>query len=91
MLESKFLVDAQQTCCFELEEYQYELNFTTMRQRNLRTGTDREVCRRPCFVSELDLKTGGLYALLFEFRVNVFGMFHLKDKADGEYDTNVVI
>jgi len=64
VVESRFLADAEQACYFEFEEYQYELDFVTMRQTNVRTGTKREVCRRPCFISELDLKTGGLYVLL---------------------------
>jgi len=72
VLESRFLADDQQAFCFENGEYQYELNFTTMRQLNHSTGTVREVCRRPCFVSALDLKTGSLYVLLFCFFVNAF-------------------
>ena len=65
VLESRFLTDAEQACCFEFEEFQYELNFTTMTQTNMKTKTKLEVCRRPCFLSELDLKTDGLYALFF--------------------------
>ena len=36
-----------------------------MKQTNLRTGYVREVCRRPCFVSQLDLMTGCVYVSLF--------------------------
>jgi len=64
VLESRFLADHQQTCCFEIGQYQYELNFGRMTQTNVKIGTKREVRRRPCFFSELDLKTGGLYVLL---------------------------
>jgi len=71
VLESRFLVDAEQTCCFESEDFQYELDFTTMTQKNIRTGTKREVCRRPYFVSALDLKNGGLYAAVFGFCIRV--------------------
>jgi len=42
-----------------------------MTQKNIRTGTKREVCRRPYFVSALDLKNGGLYAAVFGFCIRV--------------------
>jgi len=64
VLESRFLADRQRACCFETGQYQYKLNFLTMTQKNIKIGTKREVRRRPYFISELDVKTGGLYVLL---------------------------
>ena len=72
VLESRFLADRWLACCFEIGQYQYELDFVTMRQTNIRTGSKREVRRRPCFVLELDLETGGLYVLLLFLFVDVF-------------------
>jgi len=73
VLESRFLADARRPCCFELEGNQYELDFVSMTQTNMRTGYKREVCRRPIFVSELDLMTGGLYVIIaFLLLMNTF-------------------
>ena len=72
VLESRFLTDAEHACCFEVDKHRYELNFVKMTQMNVETEKKREVTRRPCFISELDLRTGGLYVLLFCFCVNVY-------------------
>jgi len=83
VLESRFLANAEVGCCFEVEEFQYELDFQTMTQTNLRTQTKRQVSRRPCFLSELDVRTGGLYVIFFYCSVELIqSVYHSGYKLD---------
>ncbi|NXL95214.1 PAR12 polymerase, partial [Alectura lathami] len=41
---------------FKAGKHEYELNFGTMSQKNLRYTTEREVCRRPKFVSQSEVE-----------------------------------
>ncbi|XP_041378353.1 protein mono-ADP-ribosyltransferase PARP11-like [Gigantopelta aegis] len=54
-LEMKYL-NGQTTYLFEREQHQYEVNFSKMRQTNLRTLKSRAVIRRPVFVSSDHVK-----------------------------------
>ncbi|XP_041378627.1 uncharacterized protein LOC121390775 [Gigantopelta aegis] len=54
-MELKYLND-QLSYFFEREQFQYKVDFPTMRQKNLQTLKMREVMRRPMFVSPDDVK-----------------------------------
>ncbi|XP_041057587.1 protein mono-ADP-ribosyltransferase PARP12-like isoform X2 [Carcharodon carcharias] len=55
-LEKAYLADSNGQVEFTAGRYQYVLNFKEMSQRNTRLGTQRDVRRRPKFVSEQDVE-----------------------------------
>ncbi|XP_067844147.1 protein mono-ADP-ribosyltransferase PARP12 [Heptranchias perlo] len=54
-LEKAYLADSNGKVEFSAGKHQYLLNFKEMCQKNLRVGTQREVRRRPKFISEQDV------------------------------------
>ena len=48
---------------FDTEDFSYRINFETMIQENLDTGKEREIRRRPEFVSRKDVRAGKVYVL----------------------------
>uniref|UniRef100_A0A8C3XR84 Poly [ADP-ribose] polymerase 12 n=1 Tax=Chelydra serpentina TaxID=8475 RepID=A0A8C3XR84_CHESE len=55
-LENVFLANPNDTLQFQAGSQQYEINFKEMIQKNIRYQTQREVRRRPKFVSSEDVK-----------------------------------
>ncbi|CAM4453961.1 protein mono-ADP-ribosyltransferase PARP12 [Lepidochelys kempii] len=55
-LEHAYLAKELPTLQFKAGRHEYELNFKAMNQRNLRYKTQREVCRRPKFISPQDVE-----------------------------------
>ncbi|XP_075795472.1 protein mono-ADP-ribosyltransferase PARP12 isoform X2 [Pelodiscus sinensis] len=55
-LENAYLAKGSPTLQFKAGRHEYELNFNAMKQRNLRFKTEREVCRRPKYVSPQDVE-----------------------------------
>ncbi|XP_073506587.1 protein mono-ADP-ribosyltransferase PARP12-like [Phyllobates terribilis] len=55
-LENVFLSDASTNIQFKAGKQNYVLSFREMTQRNTQHGTERQVCRRPRFVSAEDVK-----------------------------------
>ncbi|KAM7180413.1 protein mono-ADP-ribosyltransferase PARP12-like isoform 1-T1 [Macrochelys suwanniensis] len=55
-LEQAYLAKVSPTLQFKAGRHEYELNFKAMNQRNLRYKTEREVCRRPKFISPQDVE-----------------------------------
>nr|XP_023963553.1 protein mono-ADP-ribosyltransferase PARP12 [Chrysemys picta bellii] len=55
-LEHAYLAKVSPTLQFKAGRHEYELNFKAMNQRNLRYKTQREVCRRPKFLSPQDVE-----------------------------------
>ncbi|KAM4036583.1 protein mono-ADP-ribosyltransferase PARP12-like [Anomaloglossus baeobatrachus] len=55
-LENVFLSDASANIQFKAGKQSYVLSFREMLQRNTQFGTERQVCRRPRFVSAEDVK-----------------------------------
>ncbi|KAM7181141.1 protein mono-ADP-ribosyltransferase PARP12-like [Macrochelys suwanniensis] len=55
-LENVFLANPNDTLQFQAGSQQYEINFKEMIQKNVRYQTQREVRRRPKFVSSEDVK-----------------------------------
>ncbi|XP_033004142.1 zinc finger CCCH-type antiviral protein 1-like [Lacerta agilis] len=56
-LENLFLAVPEGSIPFKAGSQQYEISFKDMKQRNLKYQTEREVRRRPKFVSSEDVKT----------------------------------
>ncbi|XP_077786931.1 protein mono-ADP-ribosyltransferase PARP12-like isoform X2 [Podarcis muralis] len=56
-LENLFLAGPEGSVQFKAGSQQYEISFKDMKQRNLQYQTQREVRRRPKFVSSEDVKT----------------------------------
>ncbi|RXM37027.1 Poly [ADP-ribose] polymerase 12 [Acipenser ruthenus] len=55
-LEKAFLADGSGVLAFSVEQHQYIVNFKDMRQENCQYQTQREVRRRPRFVSAQDME-----------------------------------
>ncbi|XP_067392121.1 protein mono-ADP-ribosyltransferase PARP12-like [Emydura macquarii macquarii] len=55
-LEMAYLAKESPTLKFTAGRHEYELNFKAMNQRNLHYKTEREVCRRPKFISPQDVE-----------------------------------
>ncbi|NXQ87462.1 PAR12 polymerase, partial [Nyctibius grandis] len=55
-LEKAYIAKGSPTLNFKAGRHEYELNFGTMVQKNLRYTTEREVCRRPKFVSQTEVE-----------------------------------
>ncbi|XP_043374979.1 protein mono-ADP-ribosyltransferase PARP12-like isoform X2 [Dermochelys coriacea] len=55
-LEHAYLAKVPPTLQFKAGRHEYELNFKAMNQRNLHYKTQREVCRRPKFISPQDVE-----------------------------------
>ncbi|XP_074863598.1 protein mono-ADP-ribosyltransferase PARP12-like [Carettochelys insculpta] len=55
-LENAYLAKGSPILQFKAGRHEYELDFKAMNQRNLRYKTQREVCRRPKFVSPQDVE-----------------------------------
>ncbi|NXJ01116.1 PAR12 polymerase, partial [Psophia crepitans] len=61
VIENLYLADPDATISFQAGLYHYNLNFKEMTQTNISFKTQRQVCRRPKFVSSEDvqkIKTG---------------------------------
>ncbi|XP_031754427.1 LOW QUALITY PROTEIN: protein mono-ADP-ribosyltransferase PARP12 [Xenopus tropicalis] len=56
-VEKAFLLDKNATINFKAGSQTYELRLKDMVQKNLESGTERKVCRRPKFVSKEDVKS----------------------------------
>uniref|UniRef100_A0A8B9QC56 Poly(ADP-ribose) polymerase family member 12 n=1 Tax=Apteryx owenii TaxID=8824 RepID=A0A8B9QC56_APTOW len=54
-LEKAYIAKGSPKLNFKAGKHEYELNFGAMIQKNLRYTTEREVCRRPKFVSQTEL------------------------------------
>ncbi|XP_078529381.1 protein mono-ADP-ribosyltransferase PARP12-like [Lissotriton helveticus] len=55
-LEKAYLSDGSSTVQFKAGNQEYELSFKDMVQRNLHYKTERDVCRRPKFVSQEEVE-----------------------------------
>ncbi|NXS10917.1 PAR12 polymerase, partial [Neodrepanis coruscans] len=55
-LEKAYLAKGSPKLNFKAGTQEYELNFETMIQKNLRYTTEREICRRPKFVSQTEVE-----------------------------------
>uniref|UniRef100_A0A8B9VGI3 Poly(ADP-ribose) polymerase family member 12 n=2 Tax=Anas TaxID=8835 RepID=A0A8B9VGI3_9AVES len=55
-LEKAYIAKSTPKLHFKAGKHEYELNFGAMIQKNLRYTTEREVCRRPKFVSQTDVE-----------------------------------
>ncbi|XP_009875435.1 PREDICTED: poly [ADP-ribose] polymerase 12, partial [Apaloderma vittatum] len=55
-LEKAYIAKVSPKLNFRAGRHEYELNFGAMVQKNLRYTTEREVCRRPKFVSQTEVE-----------------------------------
>ncbi|NXG27654.1 PAR12 polymerase, partial [Dromaius novaehollandiae] len=55
-LEKAYIAKGSPKLNFKAGKHEYELNFGAMIQKNLRYATEREVCRRPKFVSQTEVE-----------------------------------
>nr|XP_013802572.1 PREDICTED: poly [ADP-ribose] polymerase 12-like [Apteryx mantelli mantelli] len=55
-LEKAYIAKGSPKLNFKAGKHEYELNFGAMIQKNLRYTTEREVCRRPKFVSQTEVE-----------------------------------
>ncbi|XP_068800830.1 protein mono-ADP-ribosyltransferase PARP12 isoform X2 [Struthio camelus] len=55
-LEKAYIAKGSPKLNFKAGKHEYELNFGAMIQKNLRYKTEREVCRRPKFVSQSEVE-----------------------------------
>ncbi|KAM9204062.1 protein mono-ADP-ribosyltransferase PARP12-like isoform 1-T1 [Mergus octosetaceus] len=55
-LEKAYIAKSTPKLHFKAGKHEYELNFGAMIQKNLRYTTEREVCRRPKFVSQTEVE-----------------------------------
>ncbi|XP_009464148.1 PREDICTED: poly [ADP-ribose] polymerase 12 [Nipponia nippon] len=56
-LEKAYLARGSPKLYFKAGRHEYELNFGAMIQKNLRYTTERDVCRRPKFVSQTEVES----------------------------------
>ncbi|XP_009693167.1 PREDICTED: poly [ADP-ribose] polymerase 12, partial [Cariama cristata] len=57
-LEKAYIAKGSPKLNFKAGRHEYELNFGAMIQKNLRYKTEREICRRPKFVSQREVENG---------------------------------
>ncbi|KAK1201522.1 PAR12 ribosyltransferase, partial [Pygoscelis papua] len=55
-LEKAYIAKGSPKLNFKAGRHEYELNFGAMIQKNLRYTTEREICRRPKFVSQTEVE-----------------------------------
>ncbi|XP_054487221.2 protein mono-ADP-ribosyltransferase PARP12 isoform X1 [Agelaius phoeniceus] len=55
-LEKAYLAESSPKMTFKAGRHEYEINFVSMMQKNLRYKTERKVCRRPKFVSQAEVE-----------------------------------
>ncbi|NXP11397.1 PAR12 polymerase, partial [Thinocorus orbignyianus] len=55
-LEKAYIAKSSPKLNFKAGRHEYELNFGAMMQKNLRYTTEREICRRPKFVSQREVE-----------------------------------
>ncbi|NXH17465.1 PAR12 polymerase, partial [Bucco capensis] len=55
-LEKAYIAKSSPKLNFRAGKHEYELNFGAMTQKNLRYRTERQVCRRPKFVSQTEIE-----------------------------------
>ncbi|NXU50419.1 PAR12 polymerase, partial [Turnix velox] len=55
-LEKAYIATSSPKLNFKAGKHEYEVNFGAMTQKNLRYTTEREICRRPKFVSQTDVE-----------------------------------
>ncbi|KAM9292892.1 protein mono-ADP-ribosyltransferase PARP12 [Morus bassanus] len=55
-LEKAYIAKSSPKLNFKAGKHEYELNFGAMIQKNLRYTTEREICRRPKFVSQTEVE-----------------------------------
>ncbi|XP_074024337.1 protein mono-ADP-ribosyltransferase PARP12-like [Numenius arquata] len=55
-LEKAYIAESSPKLNFKAGRHEYELDFGAMIQKNLRYTTEREVCRRPKFVSQTEVE-----------------------------------
>ncbi|XP_075013749.1 protein mono-ADP-ribosyltransferase PARP12 [Calonectris borealis] len=55
-LEKAYIAKGSPKLNFKAGRHEYELNFGAMIQKNLRYATEREICRRPRFVSQTEVE-----------------------------------
>ncbi|RLW00162.1 hypothetical protein DV515_00009211 [Chloebia gouldiae] len=55
-LEKAYLYENSPKMTFKAGRHEYEINFVSMMQKNLRYKTERKICRRPKFVSQAEVE-----------------------------------
>ncbi|NWI40550.1 PAR12 polymerase, partial [Picathartes gymnocephalus] len=55
-LEKAYLTESSPKLTFKAGRHEYEINFVSMMQQNLRYRTERKICRRPKFVSQTEVE-----------------------------------
>ncbi|RMC03014.1 hypothetical protein DUI87_20207 [Hirundo rustica rustica] len=55
-LEKVYLAESSPKLTFKAGRHEYEINFVSMMQKNLRYRTERKICRRPKFVSRAEVE-----------------------------------
>ncbi|NXA85025.1 PAR12 polymerase, partial [Melanocharis versteri] len=55
-LEKAYLAKGSPKLTFKAGRHEYEINFVSMMQKNLRYRTERKICRRPKFVSKAEME-----------------------------------
>ncbi|XP_029896942.1 protein mono-ADP-ribosyltransferase PARP12-like isoform X2 [Aquila chrysaetos chrysaetos] len=55
-LEKAYIAKCSPKLNFKAGKHEYELNFGAMIQKNLRYTTEREICRRPKFISQTEVE-----------------------------------
>ncbi|KAL3859994.1 hypothetical protein ACJMK2_010171 [Sinanodonta woodiana] len=63
-LEQKYTTKCQETYLFCRQNFSYQIDFKQMKQTNKDTGKERELLRRPLFVSENDVKSNHYPAMI---------------------------
>ncbi|NXD19140.1 PAR12 polymerase, partial [Spelaeornis formosus] len=56
-LEKAYLSESSPKLTFKAGRHEYEINFGSMMQKNLRYRTERKICRRPKFVTQAEVET----------------------------------
>ncbi|XP_056368010.1 protein mono-ADP-ribosyltransferase PARP12-like isoform X1 [Oenanthe melanoleuca] len=55
-LEKAYLAESSPKLTFKAGRHEYEINFVSMVQKNIRYRTERKICRRPKFISQADVE-----------------------------------
>ncbi|XP_071407187.1 protein mono-ADP-ribosyltransferase PARP12-like [Pithys albifrons albifrons] len=55
-VEKAYMAKGSPKLNFKAGRHEYEINFATMTQKNLRFTTERKICRRPKFVSQTEVE-----------------------------------
>uniref|UniRef100_A0A8C0HPH4 Poly(ADP-ribose) polymerase family member 12 n=1 Tax=Buteo japonicus TaxID=224669 RepID=A0A8C0HPH4_9AVES len=68
-LEKAYIAKSSPKLNFKAGRHEYELNFGAMIQKNLRYTTEREICRRPKFISHTEVEKTRSSFLIFSLQL----------------------